>query len=95
MTKNLKSLVAENSTNYTGIVFLFTAITCDASNWPTPSNGYSSCSGLSKVKSGTICTVTCNRGYKISGSPSSRCDNDGRWYPNATSNCQGEKKAQL
>ena len=73
------------------VLYVFTAITCDASNWPTPSNGYSSCSGLSKVKSGTICTVTCNRGYRISGSPSSRCDNDGGWYPNATSNCQGEK----
>ena len=66
-------------------------ITCATSSWPAPSDGYSSCSGVSEVNSGTNCIVTCNRGYKINGPSSSRCGNDGIWSPNSSPNCQGKK----
>ncbi|XP_067049064.1 sushi-repeat-containing protein SRPX-like [Acropora muricata] len=57
-------------------------------SWPAPSNGYSSCSGVSQVNSGTNCLVTCNRGYTINGPSSSRCGNDGIWTPRSIPNCQ-------
>jgi len=63
-------------------------ITCVTSSWPAPSGGYSSCSGVSEVNSGTNCIVTCNRGYRINGPSSSRCGNDGIWYPSSSPNCQ-------
>ena len=66
-------------------------ITCATSNWPSPSNGYSSCSDVSQVGSGTNCIVTCNHGYRINGPTSSRCGNDGTWSAGSTPNCQGKK----
>ncbi|PFX23098.1 sushi, von Willebrand factor type A, EGF and pentraxin domain-containing protein 1-like isoform X2 [Stylophora pistillata] len=65
-------------------------ITCDISEWPTPSNGQISapCAGLSQVVSGTSCEVTCDDGYELSGSSSSVCGIDGEWDPRTTANCK-------
>ncbi|XP_022794666.1 sushi repeat-containing protein SRPX-like [Stylophora pistillata] len=65
-------------------------ITCDISEWPTPSYGQISahCAGLSQVASGTRCEVTCDDGYELSGSSSSICGMDGEWDPKTTANCK-------
>ncbi|XP_068689881.1 uncharacterized protein [Montipora foliosa] len=70
-------------------------ITCATSSWPSPSNGYSSCSGVSQVYYGTNCIVTCNRGYRIIGPSVSRCGNDGIWSPNSRPNCQVTECSRL
>ncbi|XP_078343207.1 uncharacterized protein LOC144628957 isoform X2 [Oculina patagonica] len=68
-------------------------ITCDTSDWPSPSNGQisSPCSSHSQVDSGTSCSVTCNNGFKIDGPSSSTCGSDGEWNPRTTANCRVRK----
>ena len=63
-------------------------ITCTTRSWPSPNNGFSSCRGISQVGSGTICIVTCKRGYRIKGPTTSRCGNNGIWYPSSRPKCQ-------
>ncbi|XP_067016111.1 uncharacterized protein [Acropora muricata] len=70
-------------------------ITCATRNWPSPSNGYSSCRDVSQVSSGTNCIVICNHGYIINGPTSSRCGDDGTWSPSSTPNCQVSECASL
>ena len=63
-------------------------ITCATRSWPAPNNGFSSCSGISQVGYGTICFVTCKRGYRVKGTTSSRCGNNGIWFPSSRPKCQ-------
>lgn len=68
-------------------------ITCDTSDWPSPSNGQMStpCRGKSQVSYGTLCVVTCNHGFEVVGNASSLCDVNGSWNPSATANCRGKE----
>lgn len=63
-------------------------ITCATRSWPAPNNGFSSCFGISQVGYGTICFVTCKRGYRVKGTTSSRCGNNGIWFPSSRPKCQ-------
>ena len=80
-----------------GSVYTFVGISCDTSDWPPPSNGQisSPCSSNSQVHSGTLCTVTCNNGFKIDGPSSSVCSSDGEWDPRTAANCRGKRTVLL
>lgn len=64
------------------------AITCATSNWPSPTNGKTTCRNQSKVNSGLTCVATCDRGFKIEGLSTSTCGIDGIWSPKKSPNCR-------
>ena len=72
------------------ICFLLLVITCSSLTFIA--NGMSNCSlGVHGVYNpGDTCIVTCNNGYKLTGSSIRTCQNDGNWRGIHTTCSRGE-----